>query len=244
MLGPVKLYDLREPSPNKALERLKDLFYLGFACGGRGLGRGPGAVPVQDRRRPRAGAAAERGAGLGHRRDPRQLPLAAGRRGARPWATRSLSMERAHRRALPGRRARPGPRGAGVRQAESVALDDDEKRRIYGLGQELPRADAAASDRRPGRLRRRRARARAGAAAGAQRRLPPPGDPARPAGGRRTTWATGSACWTCSTARSSTSRTCRSRVHLVGLLVERAHGREPRCTSATCSRASSARTSS
>lgn len=33
MLGPLRLYDLREPFPNKGLERLKDLFYLAFACG-------------------------------------------------------------------------------------------------------------------------------------------------------------------------------------------------------------------
>ncbi len=33
MLGPVTLHDLREAMPNKALERLKDHFYLSFACG-------------------------------------------------------------------------------------------------------------------------------------------------------------------------------------------------------------------
>jgi hypothetical protein len=33
MLGPITLYDLREPLPNRGLERLKDLFYLSFACG-------------------------------------------------------------------------------------------------------------------------------------------------------------------------------------------------------------------
>jgi hypothetical protein len=33
MFGPTKLYDLKEPLPNKTLERLKDHFYLSFAAG-------------------------------------------------------------------------------------------------------------------------------------------------------------------------------------------------------------------
>ena len=136
MLGPVKLYDLREALPNKALERLKDLFYLSFACGWTVWNSQQEAflfradADLELKLPPSVTLGPDIGSILDSYHSPEKVR-------AQAVADAFLSMEKRM-----GERCRSDARGLGREvlafiKSESVPLDDHEKRRIYNLGQGL-----------------------------------------------------------------------------------------------------------
>ncbi|MBI2837555.1 MAG: hypothetical protein HYX75_04535 [Acidobacteria bacterium] len=136
MFGPLALYDLREPLPNKTLERMKDLFYLSFATG---------SIAWDDREevfRFRADADVEL-------KLPPSIPLGAdivavldnfhSHEGVTAQAV-AEAFTVMDRRIVD--RCRSDARGLGQEaltfiRGNDVPLDDDEKRRLYSLGKEL-----------------------------------------------------------------------------------------------------------
>lgn len=136
MLGPVQLYDLREPLPNRALERLKDLFYVAFTSG---------SIAWDDQSELflfRSDADLELGL-------PPSLALGSDIGSIldnyhSPQATRSAAVRDAFSSMEKRLSDRCGKDARGLGQQvlsflrqEQVALDDDEKRRIYDLGKDL-----------------------------------------------------------------------------------------------------------
>jgi hypothetical protein len=136
MLGPVTLYDLREAMPNKALERLKDSFYVSFACGG----------VVWDAPREafffrtdadvelKLPASVRLGSSIGSILDRYHSPEAGEAEGVR---SAFESMERRlNERCRKDARAL-GQEVLGFVRSEEAALDDHEKRRLYERGKDL-----------------------------------------------------------------------------------------------------------
>jgi hypothetical protein len=136
MLGPATLYDLREPMPNKALERLKDLFYLSFTCGGVVWDPTREAFFFRtdadvDLKLP---ASVRLGSGIGSILDRYHSPEAGESEAVRSafdaMEKRLNERCRADARAL-------GQEVLGFIRSEAVTLDDQEKRRIYDRGKAL-----------------------------------------------------------------------------------------------------------
>ncbi len=136
MLGPVKLYDLREALPNKALERVKDLFYLSFASGSIVWDERTEVflfatdADLELKLPPSVALGSDIGSILDNYHSP-EAGLSA--------VVREAFQSMDSRLAL---RCRTDARGLGREALEFVkrekgALDDDERRRIYGLGQDL-----------------------------------------------------------------------------------------------------------
>jgi hypothetical protein len=136
MLGPLTLYDLREPSPNLALERLKDHFYVSFACGWVAWDEGQEAfffrtdADLELKLPP----SARLGSSIGSILERYHSPEAGDSEAVRAAFT---SMEERVRE-----RCREGARGLGEEilafvKSGDVPLDDQEKRRIYNLGRDL-----------------------------------------------------------------------------------------------------------
>jgi hypothetical protein len=136
MLGPVKLYDLKEPLPNKALERLKDLFYVSFACGSIVWSEEKEAflfrtdADLSLKLPPSVTLGDDIGSILDNYHSPEKAR-------AQAVGDAFLAMEKRL-----GERCRADGRALGrdvlaFVQSESVPLDDQEKRRIFNLGQGL-----------------------------------------------------------------------------------------------------------
>ena len=136
MLGPVNLYDLREAMPNKALERLKDVFYLSFA---------QGSVVWDDAQEAflfrtdadlalKLPASVRLGSNIGSILDRYHSPEAGEAEAVRE-AFASMEQRLAARCERDARAL--GQEVMDFVRSEKVTLDDDEKRRIFGLGQEL-----------------------------------------------------------------------------------------------------------
>jgi hypothetical protein len=136
MLGPVALCDLKEPLPNRGLERLKDHFYLSFACGHvvwdepkqSFLFRTDADLELK------LPASVPLGPDIGRILDNYHAPEAA--------LSRSVVEAFANMQRRLGERCKNDSRGLGQEvlafvKREEVALEEDERRRIYGLGQEL-----------------------------------------------------------------------------------------------------------
>jgi hypothetical protein len=136
MLGPVQLYDLAEPLPNKVLERLKDLFYASFACGSvvfdhqkeTFLFRTDADVELK------LPASVALGSDIASILDNYHSPQGAT---AQALAGAFAAMDRRL-----GERCKADARALGREvldfvKSECVALDDGEKRRLFGLGQDL-----------------------------------------------------------------------------------------------------------
>jgi len=135
MFGPTKLYDLKEALPNKTLERLKDHFYLSFASGWIVWS------PEKETFLFRTDAdlklnlppSVELGPDIGSILDNYHSPEA--------------ELSGAVRAAFDAMASRLGERKESARELgrevlafvekESSALDDQEKRRIFNLGQTL-----------------------------------------------------------------------------------------------------------
>jgi hypothetical protein len=136
MLGPVNLYDLREAMPNKVLERLKDLFYLSFACGSvvweaaqeAFLFRTDADLALK------LPASVRLGSNIGSILDRYHSPEAGAAEAVR--SAFSAMDERLAARCQRDARALGQEVLAFVRST-AVALGDDEKRRIFELGTEL-----------------------------------------------------------------------------------------------------------
>jgi hypothetical protein len=136
MLGPVALRDLRESFPNRTLERLKDHFYLAYACGWTAWdeGRQTFLFRTDADLELSLPPSVELGPDIGSVLDNYHTPQA-----ATAEVVRS-AFESIARRLID--RAGHDPRGLGSEvlafvKRESGALDDDEKRRLYALGKEL-----------------------------------------------------------------------------------------------------------
>jgi hypothetical protein len=135
MFGPAKLYDLKEPLPNKELERLKDHFYLSFAAGWIVFS------PEKESFLFRTDAdlklnlppSVELGSDIGSILDNYHSPeaeLSGAVRSAFDSIAKRLNERKADGRDL-------GREVLAFVEKESSALEDHEKRRIYNLGQTL-----------------------------------------------------------------------------------------------------------
>jgi hypothetical protein len=135
MFGPTKLYDLKEALPNKTLERLKDHFYLAFASGWIQWS------PEKESFLFRTDAdlklnlppSVDLGPDIGSILDNYHSPEAERSSSVRE-AFDSMAKRLAERK--------PGARELGREilsfvEKESAALDDQERRRIWNLGQAL-----------------------------------------------------------------------------------------------------------
>ncbi len=136
MLGPVNLYDLREAMPNKELERLTDRFYLCFALGDVVWEAAQEAFLFKTDAdlALKLPASVRLGSSIGGVLDRYHSPEA-----GEADAVRSAFAAMDERLAA---RCERDARGLGQEvlgfvKREEVLLDDDEKRRIFELGQEL-----------------------------------------------------------------------------------------------------------
>ncbi|MBN2371109.1 MAG: hypothetical protein JXO72_11555 [Vicinamibacteria bacterium] len=136
MLGPVTLYDLKEPLPNKELERLKDRFYLSFALGWivwddkRQEFRFKADADIELGLPPSVALGSDIGTILDGYHAP-DVATSGAVRGAFDAMERRLR-ERGERDA----RAM-GEEALSFVKSASVPSSDEEKRRIYSLGREL-----------------------------------------------------------------------------------------------------------
>ncbi len=136
MLGPVTLHDLREPMPNKTLERLKDHFYLSFACGWvawdqeREVFLFKTDADLELKLAPSVVLGSDIGAILDRYHSPEAGDAEPVREAFAAMERRVAERSRADGRAL-------GHEVQAFVRSEAVALDDQEKRRIYNLGKEL-----------------------------------------------------------------------------------------------------------
>jgi hypothetical protein len=136
MLGPVQLYDLREALPNRSLERLKDHFYVSFACGWVAWNEAKETFLFStdadlDLKLPPSVAL---GSDIGSILDNYHSPQGA-------MAENVVSAFAAMERRV-AERCSADPRGLGHEvlaflKANQVPLDDDEKRRLYEIGRGL-----------------------------------------------------------------------------------------------------------
>jgi hypothetical protein len=135
MFGPAKMYDLKEALPNKTLERLKDHFYLSFATGWivwspekeSFLFRSDADLKLN------LPASVELGPDIGSILDNYHSPEA-GLSGTVRAAFDSMARRLADRKENP---RELGREAIAFVEKESSALDDQEKRRIFHLGQAL-----------------------------------------------------------------------------------------------------------
>jgi hypothetical protein len=136
MLGPVTLYDLREPMPNKALERLKDSFYLSFACGGVAWDAPREAfffrtdADLELKLDPSVRLGSSIGSILDRYHSPEAGEAEAVRSAFASMEARLADRCRSDARAL-------GQEVLTFIKSEAVALDDQERRRIFNLGKDL-----------------------------------------------------------------------------------------------------------
>jgi hypothetical protein len=135
MFGPTKLYDLREPLPNKTLEKLKDHFYLSFASGWTVWDSKEEAflfrtdADVKLNLPPSVKLGRDIGSILDNYHAP-EAELSAAVRSAFDSMAKRLADRKDGARDL-------GREVLAFVEKESAGLDDDEKRRIFKLGQQL-----------------------------------------------------------------------------------------------------------
>ena len=135
MFGPTKLYDLKEPLPNKALEKLKDQFYLSFACGWtvwdpkEELFKFHTDADLKLKLAPSVRLGPDIGTILDNYHSP-EAELSSAVREAFQAVERRLGDRKASAKEL-------GRDVLAFVEKEGGALDDDEKRRIFELGKDL-----------------------------------------------------------------------------------------------------------
>ncbi len=136
MLGPLRLYDLKEAFPNKGLERLKDLFYLAFACGWVLWKEEAEAFVFRSDADLELNLPASQtlGTDIGSILDNYHAPEGA-LSGAVQQAFAAMERRLAARVASDARGL--GQEVLAYLRANQAPLEDDEKRRLYDLGREL-----------------------------------------------------------------------------------------------------------
>ncbi len=136
MLGPVDLHDLREPMPNKELERLKDVFYLSFTQGGVVWDAEQEAFLFKTdadlalKLPPSVRLGSNIGSILDRYHSPEAGPAEAVRSAFAAMDERLAARCQRDARAL-------GREVLAFVQSAEITLGDDEKRRIFELGNEL-----------------------------------------------------------------------------------------------------------
>jgi hypothetical protein len=135
MFGPTKLYDLKEALPNKTLERLKDHFYLSFASGWivwspqEELFLFRSDADLKLNLPPSVKLGSDIGSILDNYHSP-EAELSGSVRTAFDSMAKRLAESKDAPRDL-------GREVLAFVEKESSALDDQEKRRIFNLGQAL-----------------------------------------------------------------------------------------------------------